>query len=66
MYLFSMDVLFDLEHRIWSRGAAGLMELAINIVTVTASIGLGWWIWHTRNVWDAHGAGESVGVVPDR
>jgi len=47
-YLFAMDVLFDLEHRIWSKGAGGLVELAINLITVASSVALTSWLWRHR------------------
>lgn len=49
LYLFAMDVLFDLEHGIWGRGAAGAIELVINVVTLLASVLLGGWIWRSRH-----------------
>ncbi len=30
LYLFAMDVLYDLQHGVWGKGANGVMELAIN------------------------------------
>jgi hypothetical protein len=50
LYLAGMDVLYDIEHRIWFRGGAGgLIELAINVLTVAASVGLLAWSWRRRN-----------------
>lgn len=49
LYLFSMDVLYDLEHGIWGRGANGLVELAINIVTLAVAVFLGRWSWQNRD-----------------
>jgi len=40
VYLCSMDVLYDLEHGIYSNGQGGAIELAINILTAVLSIGL--------------------------
>ncbi len=48
LYLFAMDVLYDLEHGIWTRGANGVVELAINVITVTASLVLARWLWTHR------------------
>lgn len=48
LYLFSMDVLYDLEHGIWGKGANGIVELAINLVTVALSVGLLRWTWRRR------------------
>ncbi|HEV2371327.1 MAG TPA: hypothetical protein VGS19_04080 [Streptosporangiaceae bacterium] len=49
-YLATMDVLYDIEHRIWfAGGGGGLVELAINIITVAASVGALTWAWSKRN-----------------
>jgi hypothetical protein len=49
IYLFGMDVLYDVEHGIWWRsGAGGVIELAINIVTLIVSVGLLRWAWLRR------------------
>jgi hypothetical protein len=49
VYLFGMDVLYDLEHGIWWRsGVGGVIELAINLLTIAVS---GWflrWTWQRR------------------
>jgi hypothetical protein len=52
LYLFAMDVLFDLEHGIWSRGTNGAIELAINVVTLSASVALARWLWTRRGELD--------------
>ena len=44
-----MDVLYDLEHGIWGRGANGLVELGINIVTLAVATFLGRWSWQRRD-----------------
>ena len=49
LYLFMMDVLYDLEHGIWGRGANGLVELGINIVTLAVATFLGRWSWQRRD-----------------
>ena len=52
LYLFGMDVLYDLEHGIWwSSGAGGVIELVINLLTLTLAVGLGLlrWAWRRRN-----------------
>ena len=49
LYLFLMDVLYDLEHGIWGRGANGLVELGINIVTLAVATFLGRWSWQRRD-----------------
>ena len=39
VYLFSMDVLYDLEHRIWfTGGGAGVTEAVINLLTLAMSV----------------------------
>jgi len=49
LYLAGMDVLYDIEHRLWfGGGAAGLIELGINVLTVVASVGLLAWTWRRR------------------
>jgi len=48
-YLFCMDVLYDLEHGVWwSSGAGGIVEFAINALTVGVSVWLGRWTWRSR------------------
>ena len=49
LYLFLMDVLYDLEHGIWGRGANGLVELGINLVTLAVATFLGRWSWQRRD-----------------
>ncbi len=48
LYLFAMDVLYDLEHGIWGRGGNGLIELAINVATLVLSVGIGRFAWVNR------------------
>lgn len=48
VYLFGLDILFDLEHGIWGRGAGGAIELVINLLTVSASCGFATWLWRHR------------------
>jgi hypothetical protein len=47
-YLFCMDVLYDLEHGIWSKGAGGAVELVINVATLAVTVGLTRWTWRRR------------------
>jgi hypothetical protein len=50
VYLFGMDVLYDLEHGIWwSSGAGGVIELVINLLTLAVGLGLLRWAWRRRN-----------------
>ncbi len=51
-YLFGMDLLFDIEHGIWGRGAGGAIELVINILTIVASVGFARWMWVNRRELD--------------
>ncbi|MEU6579398.1 hypothetical protein [Nocardia sp. NPDC046763] len=49
IYLFSLDALYDLENGIWWRsGAGGLIELGINVITLTVGVGLLRWTWRRR------------------
>ena len=45
LYLFGMDVLYDLEHGIWGKGADGATELAINVLTLALSLFVLRWSW---------------------
>ena len=50
LYLFGMDVLYDLENGIWwNSGAGGVIELVINVVTLAVSIWLLRWAWTRRH-----------------
>jgi hypothetical protein len=50
LYLFGMDVLYDLENSIWwNSGAGGVIELVINVVTLVVSVWLLRWPWHRRD-----------------
>ena len=49
LYLFGMDVLYDLENGIWwNSGAGGVIELVINVVTLVVSLWLLRWAWQRR------------------
>jgi hypothetical protein len=45
LYLFGMDVLYDLEHGVWGKGANGATELVINVLTVALSLFVLRWSW---------------------
>lgn len=47
-YLFAIDVAFDVEHGIWTSGAGGLIELGINVLTLTLTAGIIRWAWRNR------------------
>jgi len=50
VYLFSMDVLYDLEQGIWwSSGAGGVIELGINLLTIGVSLWFLRWTWLRRD-----------------
>jgi hypothetical protein len=49
IYLFCMDVLYDLQHGVWGKGANGAMELVINVVTLALSVFVLWWTWVRRD-----------------
>jgi len=48
VYLFAMDVLYDLEHGIYAKGAGCLIELAINVLTLGLSAWFLHWGWNRR------------------
>jgi hypothetical protein len=48
VYLFAMDALYDVEHGIWWKNGGGVVELAINLVTIGVSAGLLRWAWRHR------------------
>ena len=49
IYLFAMDVLYDVQHGIWGKGANGVMELVINLVTLALSLFVLRWAWVRRD-----------------
>ena len=50
VYLFGMDVLYDLEHGIYATGAGGIIELGINLLTLGLSVWFLRWAWTRRTV----------------
>ena len=48
VYLFGMDVLYDLEHGIWWASGGGVIELGINILTGALALVLLRWAWLHR------------------
>ena len=48
VYLFCMDVLYDLEHGIYATGAGGVIELGINLLTLGFSVWFLRWAWNRR------------------
>jgi hypothetical protein len=49
LYLFAMDVLYDLQHGVWGKGANGVTELVINLVTLALSLFVLRWTWVRRD-----------------
>lgn len=48
MYLFGMDVLYDLENGIYGKGTGGVVEALINLVTLGFSVIALHWAWTRR------------------
>jgi hypothetical protein len=49
LYLFAMDVLYDLQHGVWGKGSNGVIELIINLVTLGLSLFVLRWAWARRD-----------------
>ncbi len=49
VYLFGMDLLYDLEHGIYATGPGGVIELAINLLTLGLSVWFLRWAWTRRD-----------------
>jgi hypothetical protein len=49
IYLFAMDVLYDLQHGVWGKGANWVIELVINLVTLALSLFVLRWAWVRRD-----------------
>jgi hypothetical protein len=48
LYLFSMDLLYDLENDIFSKGAGGAFEAVIVLLTLVFSVTVLTWTWRHR------------------
>lgn len=48
LYLFAMDTLYDIQHGVWEMGGNGLIELGINVATVSLSLAVLRWSWRRR------------------
>ncbi|MGO8827222.1 MAG: hypothetical protein ACLQU9_18555 [Acidimicrobiales bacterium] len=48
LYLLGMDVLYDLQHGVWGKGANGVVELVINLLTLGLSLFVLRWAWTRR------------------
>jgi hypothetical protein len=46
--LFALDVLYDLEHGIYTKPQGGVIEMAINLLTLMLSAGLLRFAWRFR------------------
>jgi hypothetical protein len=49
LYLFGMDVLYDLENGIYAKGSGGVVEAVINLVTLAFSMIALRWAWTRRD-----------------
>ena len=49
VYLGALDILYDLQHGIYGKGAGGKLELGINVVTVVSSLGVVSFGWRSRH-----------------
>jgi hypothetical protein len=50
LYLFGMDVLYDLQNDIYGKGVSGVIEAAINLITLGFSLIALRWAWSRRNL----------------
>lgn len=64
LYLCAMDVLYDLQHAIYSRGQGGAIELAINFITGASSVGIMIFGWRFRHALVGEPAGQPSTVAP--
>lgn len=48
LYLFCMDVLYDVEHGIWAKGSGGAIEALVNAATLVINVGILRWAWRRR------------------
>ena len=48
IYLFGMDVLYDLENGIYADGAGGIVEAGVNLLTLVFSVIALRWTWSQR------------------
>jgi hypothetical protein len=62
VYLFALDVLYDLEHGIYGRASGGLTEAAINLLTLALGVGLLRFAWRFQREL----LGEARAVSPHR
>lgn len=49
MYLFGMDVLYDLKNGIYTEGSGGIIEAGINAITLAFSVIALRWAWTRRD-----------------
>jgi hypothetical protein len=49
VYLFCLDALYDLEHGSYAKGAGGIVELGINLLTLVLSVWFLRWAWTRRD-----------------
>lgn len=48
MYLFAIDVLYDLQNGIYGKGSGGITEAGINLITLVFSVIALRWAWSRR------------------
>ena len=58
IYLFAMDVLYDLENGIYGSGAGGIVEAGVNLLTLAFSLIALRWAWAHRAELLAPGPGQ--------
>ncbi|HEY0803808.1 MAG TPA: hypothetical protein VGD84_02040 [Pseudonocardiaceae bacterium] len=49
-YLFGMDVLYDVEHGVWTSGGGGAFEALLNVFTLVISVIVASWTWRNRRI----------------
>jgi hypothetical protein len=64
LYLCAMDVLYDLQHAIYSRGQGGAIELAVNLITGASSLGIMIFGWRFRHALVGEPAGQPNTAAP--
>ena len=50
LYLLGMDLLYDVEHRIYASNGGGVIELLVDILVAGASVGVLSWSWRYRQL----------------
>lgn len=58
-YLFGMDVLYDVEHGIWTSDADGAFEGLLNVLTLAVTVTVVTWSWRNRHLLTSAGSGSA-------